>query len=252
MTSSSHISLGNRMDTMAGKKIFIAGGGSGMGKALALMAAARGAKVAIAGRSQSKLDSVGSALGGSLIATYSLDLADAEAVLRTLNEHGPYDHIVTTAAQLTFKPFPELSDLDINNMLVSKFWGPVNLARAAVTQLKPEGSLLFFSGAAAYRPSIGASIVGAVNLSLESLAQSLALELKPRRVNVISPGLVDSPTWDRMTEADRQAMYTEAAATLPVGRVGTVDDLAHAALAILENGFVNGTVMDVDGGARIA
>jgi short-subunit dehydrogenase len=80
MTSSSHISLGNGMGTMAGKKIFIAGGGSGMGKALARMAAARGAKVAIAGRSQAKLDSVGSALGDSLIATYSLDLADAEAV----------------------------------------------------------------------------------------------------------------------------------------------------------------------------
>lgn len=115
-----------------------------MGKALAHMATARGAKVAIAGRSQAKLDTVGAALGESLIATYSLDLADPEAVVRAVSEHGPYDHIVTTAAQLTFKPFPELSDADINNMLASKFWGPVNLARAAVTQLKSDGSLLFF------------------------------------------------------------------------------------------------------------
>jgi NAD(P)-dependent dehydrogenase (short-subunit alcohol dehydrogenase family) len=128
----------------------------------------------------------------------------------------------------------------------------VNLARAAVTQLKSDGSLLFFSGAAAYRPSIGASIVGAVNLLLESLAQSLALELKPRRVNVISSGLVDSPTWDGMIETDRQSMFTETATVLPVGRVGNVDDLAHAALAILENEFVNGTVMYVYGGTRIA
>lgn len=109
-----------------------------------------------------------------------------------------------------------------------------------------------FSGAGAYRPSNGASIVGAVNLSLESLAQSLALELKPRRVNVISPRLVDSPTWDGMIEPDRQSMFTETATALPVGRVGNVDDLAHAALAILENGFVNGTVLHVDGGTRIA
>jgi NAD(P)-dependent dehydrogenase (short-subunit alcohol dehydrogenase family) len=91
-----------------------------------------------------------------------------------------------------------------------------------------------FFGAAAYRPSIGALIVGAVNLLLESLAQSLALELKPHRVNVISSGLVDSPTWDSMTAPDRQSMFTETAAALPVGGVGNVDDLAHAALAILE------------------
>jgi hypothetical protein len=55
-----------------------------------------------------------------------------------------------------------------------------------------------------------------------------------------------------MIEPDRQSMFTETAAALPVGRVGNVDDLAQAALAILENGFVNGTVMHVDDGTRIA
>ena len=252
MKTSPQTPSGNGLGALAGQKIFIAGGGSGMGAALARMAAARGAKVAIAGRSQSKLDAVGATLGDSLLATYALDLADAKAVQQALSEHGPYDHIVTTAAQLAFKPFPELTDADIQGMLASKFWGPVNLARAAVTELKADGSLLFFSGAAAYKASVGTSIVGAVNLLLESLAQSLALELKPRRVNVISPGLVDSPTWAGMSDSDRAALYAATASALPVGRIGQVDDLAHAALAILENGFVTGSVMHVDGGARVA
>lgn len=223
-----------------------------MGAALARMAAARGAKVSIAGRSQAKLDAFAPELGNSLLATYALDLVDGNAMLQALSEHGPYDYIVTTAAQLAFKPFPQLTDEDIQAMLASKVWGAVNLARAAVTQLKEDGSLLFFSGAAAYRPAIGTSMVGAVNGLLESLAQSLALELKPRRVNVISPGLVDTPAWAGMSDSDRQAMFSATANALPVGRIGHVDDLAHAALAILENGFVTGTVMHVDGGARIA
>lgn len=252
MTTSPQTPSGNGLGTLNGKKIFIAGGGSGMGAALARMAAARGAKVALAGRTQSKLDAVAAALGSSLLATYALDLGDTDAVQQALSEHGPYDHIVTTAAQLAFKPFPELTDADIQAMLASKFWGPVNLARAAVTQLKLDGSLLFFSGAAAYRPSIGASMVGAVNLLLDNLAQSLALELKPRRVNVVSPGLVDSPTWAGMSQADRQGLFGATASALPVGRIGQVDDLAHAALALLENGFITATVLHVDGGARIA
>ncbi|MBS1230111.1 MAG: hypothetical protein H6R17_3388 [Proteobacteria bacterium] len=252
MSTSPRTPHGSGLGALLGKKIFIAGGSSGMGAALAQMAAARGARVAIAGRSPSKLDVVAAKLGDSLLATYVLDLADAHAVLQALGEHGPYDHIVTTAAQLTFKSFPELSDADIQHMLASKFWGPVNLARAAVTQLKPEGALLFFSGAAAYKASVGTSIIGAVNRLLESLAQSLAIELKPRRVNVISPGLVDSPTWAGMSDGERTALFAAAAAALPVGRIGQVDDLAHAALAILENGFITGSVVHVDGGARVA
>lgn len=251
MTTSPQTPGGSGLNAFSGKKIFIAGGGSGMGAALAKMAAARGAKIAIAGRSQGKLDAVSQMLGSNLLATYAIDLADGQAVQSALSEHGPYDHIVTTAAQLAFKPFPELTDVDIQGMLGSKIWGPVNLARAAVTQLNMDGSLLFFSGAAAYKASVGTSMVGAVNLLLESLAQSLALELKPRRVNVISPGLVDSPTWADMLPRERDALYAATASALPVGRIGQVDDLAHAALAILENGFVTGSVMHVDGGARL-
>ena len=251
-TTSPHTPSGNGLGALEGKKIFIAGGGSGMGAAIARMAVARGAKVALAGREQAKLDQVSAALGASSLGTYALDLANADEVKRAIAEHAPYDHIVTTAAHLTFKPFAQLTDPEIQGMLASKFWGPINLARAAVDSLQPDGSLLFFSGAAAYRPSVGASIVGAVNLLLESLAQSLALELKPRRVNVVSPGLVDSPTWAGMAEKERQAMFDATAAALPVRRIGQVDDIAQAALALLENGFVTGTVLHVDGGARIA
>lgn len=76
--------------------------------------------------------------------------------------------------------------------------------------------------------------------------------MKPKRFNVISPGVVDSATWDMLNDEDKAALFNDVAQSLPVGRVGQTKDLSHAALAILENGFINGTVVNVDGGGRIA
>lgn len=81
---------------------------------------------------------------------------------------------------------------------------------------------------------------------------TLALEIKPIRVNVVSPGVVDTPTWDFLSREDRQGLLESVAGSLPVGRVGQADDLADAALSLMGNGFINGTVLHVDGGGRIA
>ncbi|UIN21156.1 SDR family oxidoreductase [Herbaspirillum frisingense] len=253
MTSASmHTEGGNGQSGLNGLKIFIFGAGSGMGAAIAKMAAARGAKIALAGRNLEKLKSVAQQLGQSVIGTYSVDLADQKRVEEVLAEHGPYDHIVTTAAELTFTPFVDLSDEQISRMLSAKFWGPINIGRAASRHLNAQGSVLFFSGLAAYRQAPGASVVGVLNIGLESLAAALAIELKPKRFNVISPGVVDADTWAAMPEDARSAFFQQVSNTLPVGRVGSVTDAAHAALAVLENGFINGTVINVDGGGRVA
>ncbi len=252
MTSSLKTRGGDGIGALIGSKIFIVGAGSGMGEAIARMAVERGAKVSLAGRSIEKLEQVAASLGDSVLGLYALDLADEHTVDSAIAEHAPYDHIITTAANLTFKPFVELTDDEIHRMLDSKFWGPINVARAAAKHLAPQGSVLFFSGLAAYRQGVGTSLVGVVNMALESLVANLAIELKPKRFNVISPGVVDTATWDMLSDADRQALFQQVSASLPVGRVGHADDLAHAAISILENGFINGTVLNVDGGGRIA
>ena len=136
-------------------------------------------------------------------------------------------------------------------MLGSKLYGPVNLARAADKHLKPTGSVLFFSGLAAYRQGEGSSLVGTVNMALESLVANLAIEMKPKRFNVISPGIVDSETWASMNQREKAGFFDDISEKLPVGRVGKPDDLAHAALTVLENGFIDGTVINVDGGGRV-
>lgn len=243
---------GDGQGSLIGSKLFIVGAGSGMGAALAAMAVARGAKVALAGRSLDKLTKVAEQLGPNVLGTYSLDISDASQLDAALSEQGPYDHIVSTAADLTFKPFLKLTDAEIQAMVASKLYGPINLARSADKHLQQTGSVLFFSGLAAYRQGEGSSLVGAVNMALESLVANLAIEMKPKRFNVISPGVVDTSTWDILSDEDRTAMFSALSETLPVGRVGQANDLAHAALAVLENGFIDGTVVNVDGGGRIS
>lgn len=137
-------------------------------------------------------------------------------------------------------------------MLVSRFWGPFYASKYAAPHLAKDGSVTFFSGLAAYRPAPGAAIVASLNAGLEGFAMALTLEVKPVRVNVVSPGVVATPTWDFLSADDRQGLFDSVASSLPVGRVGTADDLADAALSLMGNGFINATVLHVDGGGRIA
>jgi NAD(P)-dependent dehydrogenase (short-subunit alcohol dehydrogenase family) len=91
-------------------------------------------------------------------------------------------------------------------------------------------------------------VVAAVNGALGAFARALALELAPTRVNVVSPGWVDTPVWDRIAGDGKAAAFEQMARRLPVGRVGTPEDLAHAYLFLMENGFTTGVTLHVDGG----
>lgn len=234
-----------------GKKVVILGGGSGMGLALAKKVIASGGTVVIGGRNAAKLDRAAAMLGDC--ASYmAFDLGDEAAVKTAFENIGAFDHLVTTAAELTFASVSELTTAQVESMLVSKFWGPFYASKYAAPLIAQNGSITFFSGLAAYRPAPGASIVAALNAALEGFAMTLALEIKPVRVNVVSPGVVDTPTWDFLGADDRQGLFDSVAGSLPVGRVGQADELADAALSLMGNGFINGTVLHVDGGGRIA
>lgn len=234
-----------------GKKVVILGGGSGMGLALAKKVISSGGTVVIGGRNAAKLDNAAAMLGDR--ASYmAFDLGDEAAVKAAFEKIGAFDHLVTTAAELTFAAVSDLTTEQVESMLVSKFWGPFYASKYAAPHIAKNGSITFFSGLAAYRPAPGASIVAALNAALEGFAMTLALEIKPVRVNVVSPGVVDTPTWDFLGAEDRQGLFDSVAGSLPVGRVGQADDLADAALSLMGNGFINGTVLHVDGGGRIA
>jgi NAD(P)-dependent dehydrogenase (short-subunit alcohol dehydrogenase family) len=81
------------------------------------------------------------------------------------------------------------------------------------------------------------------------------VELAPLRVNAVSPGWTDTTIWDGMTgmsEDKKTEMFAAMAARLPSGRIGRVEDIAQAVMFLMKSGFVTGTVVDVDGGHRLA
>jgi NAD(P)-dependent dehydrogenase (short-subunit alcohol dehydrogenase family) len=125
----------------------------------------------------------------------------------------------------------------------------VRAIRAALPTLARDGSIVALSGYLCRKPSAGYSAFAAVNGAIEALVKVLAIELAPVRVNALVPGQVDTLR-DIIGEEANRGRNEAAAAKLPVGRIGTPDDLAHAALFLLENRFSTGTALDVDGGER--
>jgi NAD(P)-dependent dehydrogenase (short-subunit alcohol dehydrogenase family) len=228
---------------LAGKKVIVVGGSSGIGLSTAELAKSEGAEVLVASRNADRLKTVADRLGAKAIPT---DVTNDESVVNLFRQCGPVDHVVVTAAQLRSGPFKTVSMEDVRNTMESKFWGAWRIARTA--QFRPGGSLTLVTGFLSIRPRPNSAIVGAANGALESLA----LELAPVRVNAVSPGIIDTPIRAAMPEAARREMLAKTAAALPVGRVGVGEDIARQILTFMTVGFATGSIVYIDGGALIS
>ncbi|HET7912189.1 MAG TPA: SDR family oxidoreductase [Pseudolabrys sp.] len=232
--------------SLAGKKLVVVGGSSGIGLATAELARNEGAEVVVASRNAERLKAAADKIGATGIAA---DVTSDESVSGLFRKCGPVDHVVVTAAQLRTGPFKTVSMDDVRATMESKFWGAWRVARSA--EIRGNGSLTLVTGYLSVRPRPGAAIVGAANGALESLTRSLALELAPVRVNAVSPGTIDTPIRASMPEAARRDMLAKTAAALPVGRVGAGEDIARQILTFMTVGFATGSVVYIDGGALV-
>jgi NAD(P)-dependent dehydrogenase (short-subunit alcohol dehydrogenase family) len=230
------------------ESVVIIGGSSGMGLAIAKEAADAGAAVIIAGRSQRKLDEASRVIAGD-VATYIVDLSEEGSVMKLFQSIGSFDHLVVTGSSVKTGQLRELSLADARASMDSKFWGAYMAAGYA--QIRPKGSITLFSGILSRRPSPGLASLAAINAAVEALGRALALELAPIRVNVVSPGLTDTPAYATMPDDARKGMFAAAAKRLPVGRVGKPEDIASLTLELMRNNFLTGLVIDVDGGAML-
>jgi len=235
---------------LQGQTVVVVGGGSGIGKAVAWQASSAGANLIISSRDRAKLDAVVAELGTGSAAP--LDMTDAGAVADWAEALPEIDHLVISASSAAHGAFGDLPEADLRAMFDAKFFGPYSVAKAAVPKLRAGGSITFFSGVLSRRPGLNCSGLGAVNGAVEALARSLALELGPDlRVNCMSPGMVRSEAYARMDPDAREAMYEATGASLPVGRVGEVDEVAEATTLLMTNAYTTGVVLDVDGGHMI-
>jgi NAD(P)-dependent dehydrogenase (short-subunit alcohol dehydrogenase family) len=231
---------------LAGKKVVVVGGSSGIGLATAELAKREGADVIIASRNAARLDAIAAKLN---VIAIPADVTKDDDVANLFRRCGQVDHVVITAAQLKTGPFKTVAMEDVRATMESKFWGAWRVARSA--DIRSGGSLTLVSGYLSIRPRPNSAIVGAANGALESLTRSLALELAPVRVNAVSPGIIDTPIRAAMPEAARNDMLAKTAASLPVGRVGVGEDIARQILAFMTIGFATGSIVYIDGGALV-
>ncbi|MCJ2090845.1 SDR family oxidoreductase [Methylobacterium sp. E-005] len=239
--------------TMSGQRVAILGGTSGIGLAVAKAVAREGGSPIVV---SSTSDRIGAALA-SLPAHAEgivLDLRDEAAIRDIFPRIGTFDHLIFTAGEsLTIGLVTDLPVEDAKRFFDVRFWGAFAAVKYGAPLIRPGGSIVLTSGIAAAKPPQGGWTLGAsVCAAMEGLTPALALELKPIRVNVVSPGFVRTPLWSDIPESEREAMYAAAGERLPVGRVGSPEDLAEAYLFLMREAFATGQTLVVDGGGLVS
>ncbi|MDX8517438.1 SDR family oxidoreductase [Mesorhizobium dulcispinae] len=242
------------MATLAGKKIIVVGGSSGIGFGVAAAALESGAEVVIVGRSADKLKAAGKRLAGAgRVTGVAADMANEADVARLFDTAGAFDHLAATAGTPPPNfPIVETDMAFVRQFVDSKLVGAVMLAKHSMRTLKAGGSMTFTSGINKDRPPIpGGSVVSAIAGSFSYFARALALELAPTRVNIVSPGWVDTEMWDEIVGQAKVGYFDQMGARIPVGRVATPADVAPAYLYLMQNEFMTGETIHIDGGQRL-
>ncbi len=238
----------NPVHELRGANVLVIGGSSGIGLAIARRAHACGASIAIASRSSERLEAARGVISSGT-SVHNLDVSNADQVDEIFESLGELDHVVSSIP--SHSPVGPLESLDLSaarTALDLKLFGNVNVARAAARSVVAGGSITMIAAISSRIGSAGLSLLGTANAAVESLGRNLASELAPIRVNVISPGIVDTDYWAHLEPEQREAMLRDAASKLPTGCVATAGDIATIATALMMSRNVTGAVIDVDGG----
>lgn len=231
--------------SLTGKTVLVIGGSSGIGAAVAKAAVLRGAHVILAGRRLS------SAVDNGL-RSEPVDVTDAASLQRLFETVGRVDHLVfTSGPSVRAKSLAETDLLEAQDNFNVKLWGALRAIQTALPYLHEHASISLTSGQLGRKLLPGQFIKVGINAATEALGKQLAKELAPRRVNVISPGVIDTPAYAGLAEDQRLAMFAKAGGALPVGRVGQAEEVAAGYVLAMENGFMTGAVIDIDGGGLL-
>lgn len=229
------------------KKAIVFGGTSGIGLAAAKQLAAAGAEVVIVSRNP---DKAGSLPDG--ISVKSCDVRDEEAISDLFKECAPFDILISSATggSRAAGPFMEM-EMGTFRSSFDKLWGYANVVRFGVPHMSETGSVVLVSGTPARRPKPHQIALAAVGSAVEAMSRSLATQIAPRRINVVAPGFIDTPMV-ALKGKEREENYKKVTATHAIPRVGTADEAAQAIMFLIQNDFVTGTTVDVDGGWLLA
>lgn len=247
-------------DLFKSKTVFVTGGGSGINLGIAKNFAALGANLGICGRTQEKLDAAAAELGalGARVCTVVADVRDYAALeaafARSQADLGPMDVLVAGAAGNFLCPAEQLSANGFKTVVDIDLVGSFNASRAAFEQLKAtRGCILFVSAGQAYMPYAFQLHVAAAKAGIDMMMRNLALEWGRHgiRVNSIAPGPIEGT--EGMKRLSHPAAIEQMKQAIPLGRLGTVNDIGQVAVFLASPlaSYVTGTLLVADGGQNL-
>lgn len=240
--------MGNLQD----KILVVIGGSSGIGFRVAEMAARQGAQLILAGRNQARLDQARQTLAeqGAQVTTEQVDAHDHQQLAQFFDRLPAFDHLVSMIGDVMGGGFMRAPMAEIRRVMESKFFTNVRIGQLCAGKVKAGGSLVFTSGTGGRAQDACASYVG--NLAINALVEGLAVELAPQvRVNAVSPTWTVTPFWRNLPAEQVEATRQHFASAIPLRRTANIDELAQGYLFMLNNTFVTGQHIAVDGGIML-
>jgi NAD(P)-dependent dehydrogenase (short-subunit alcohol dehydrogenase family) len=235
---------------LAGQKIVVIGGSSGIGLETARQARSESADVIVAGRDPERLERAARELGALSSAAFdATDFARLERFFEGLPT--PIDHVLVTGPGPYYGTLAEFDFDRARRDVEAHLFLPIQVARLAAKKVRPGGTLLFMGGTGGRRTAPGNTLSGALTAALPALTKNMALELAPIRVNLIAAGFVDSPLSASLLGDQLEARREQLRKTLPIRRVVGPADIAALAIHLMTNTAVTGATYDIDGGEQL-
>jgi NAD(P)-dependent dehydrogenase (short-subunit alcohol dehydrogenase family) len=243
---------------LEGKVAVVTGGNSGIGLATAKRFVAEGAYVFVTGRRQPELDAAVREIGESVMGVRGdvSDLADLDRLYATVKaKTGRIDILFANAGTAELAPLGAISEEHFDKIFNTNVKGVLFTVQKALPLMPDGGSIILNASIVASTGNPAFSVYSATKAAVRSFARTWILDLKERRirVNAISPGPINTPGLDGLaqTEGVGEQLKASLTAGVPLGRFGTPDEIARAAvfLASDDSSFITGTELFVDGGA---
>ncbi|MDN6967235.1 SDR family oxidoreductase [Oenococcus sp. UCMA 17063] len=237
------------INNLKNKKILIIGGSSGFGKEIAKEAARSAAQVSIIGKSEGNLKKVEKEFEKEKlnISNERFNATNNNQLIEFFRKFGNFDHIISMLGGAMAGGFLNSSTAIIRKTIEDKFFADMELAKISTKYLNKKGSLILTAGAGGHPSDSSGAIIG--NQAISTMVRGLALELAPNfRANAVAPTWTPTGLWKKLSKNELEKTSKQMSKAIPLQRVATLAEVASAYLFLMNNDFVTGQTISIDGG----